>query len=52
MRNLRFTQSYLDALAGIDAVDSSRRLLCGFLASVGVPAVRIPALTFTGTTQH
>jgi PmbA protein len=52
VRNLRFTQSYLTALAGVEAVGSSRRLLRGFLGSVVVPAVRISAFTFTGATEH
>jgi PmbA protein len=52
VRNLRFTQSYLDALAGVEAVGSSRRLLRGFLGAVLVPAVRISAFTFTGATEH
>ncbi len=52
VRNLRFTQSYLDALAGVEAVGNSRRLLRGFLGSVVVPALRISAFTFTGTTEH
>jgi PmbA protein len=52
VRNLRFTQSYLDALAGVEAVGSSRKLLRGFLGAVLVPAVRISAFTFTGATQH
>lgn len=52
VRNLRFTQSYLEALAGIEAVGSERRLLRGFLGSVVVPPVRVAAFTFTGTTEH
>ncbi len=52
VRNLRFTQSYLDALAGVEAVGGSRKLLRGFLGSVVVPAVRISAFTFTGATEH
>jgi PmbA protein len=52
VRNLRFTQSYLDALAGVEAVGRSRRLLRGFLGSVVVPAVRISSFTFTGATEH
>ncbi len=52
VRNLRFTQSYLAALAGIEAVGRERRLLRGFLGSVVVPAVRISAFTFTGATEH
>jgi len=52
VRNLRFTQSYLDALAGVEAVGRTRRLLRGFLGSAVVPAVRIGSFTFTGATEH
>jgi PmbA protein len=52
VRNLRFTQSYLEALAGVEAVGSERRLLRGFLGSVVVPALRINAFSFTGATEH
>jgi predicted Zn-dependent protease len=52
VRNLRFTQSYLDALAGVSAVSSERRCLKGFLGGVVVPSVRIDGWTFTGTTEH
>jgi predicted Zn-dependent protease len=52
VRNLRFTQSYLDAIAGVSAVSSTRRTLRGFLGAAVVPAVRIDAWTFTGATEH
>ncbi len=52
VRNLRYTQSYLDALAGIVAVADDRRTLKGFLGGVVVPAVRIEGWTFTGGTEH
>ena len=52
VRNLRFTQSYLAALAGVEAIGRERKLLRGFLGSVVVPAVRISAFTFTGATEH
>ena len=52
VKNLRFTQSYLDAIAGVSAVSSSRKTLRGFLGSAVVPAVRIDAWTFTGITEH
>ena len=48
VRNLRFTQSYLEALAGTVAVASERKTLKGFLGGVVVPAVRIDGWTFTG----
>ena len=52
VRNLRFTQSYLDAIGQVSAVGSERRCLKGFLGGVVVPAVRIDSWTFTGTTEH
>lgn len=51
VRNLRYTQSYLDALASIEAVGRERRTLRGFLGGVAVPAVRIGSWTFTGATE-
>ena len=48
VRNLRFTQSYLDALAAVEAVSAERRLLRGELGAVLVPAVRIGALALHG----
>ncbi|MDP9481934.1 MAG: TldD/PmbA family protein [Chloroflexota bacterium] len=52
VKNLRYTQSYLEALAGIEAVGKERRCLRGFLGGVVAPAVRIAAWTFTGGTEH
>jgi PmbA protein len=52
VKNLRYTQSYLDALAGTVAVGRERRTLRGFLGGVVVPAVRIENWTFTGGTEH
>jgi predicted Zn-dependent protease len=52
VKNLRYTQSYLAALAGTVAVASERRTLKGFLGGVVVPAVRIDGWTFTGGTEH
>ncbi len=52
VRNLRFTQSYLEALAGVRAVGRERRTLRGDLGAVVAPAVRIEAFTFTGSTEH
>ncbi len=51
VKNLRFTQSYLDALAGVSAVSNTRKTLKGFLGAAVVPAVRIDAWTFTGVTE-
>ncbi len=52
VKNLRFTQSYLSALAGTVAVGRERKTLKGFLGGVVVPALRIEGWTFTGATEH
>jgi PmbA protein len=52
VKNLRYTQSYLEALAGTVAVAHERKALKGFLGGVVVPAVRIEGWTFTGGTEH
>jgi predicted Zn-dependent protease len=52
VRNLRFTQSYLDALAATSAVGRERRTHRGDFGGVIVPAVRIDTWTFTGATEH
>ena len=52
VKNLRYTQSYLGALAGTVAVANERKTLKGFLGGVVVPAVRIDGWTFTGGTEH
>ena len=52
MRNLRFTQDYLAALAGVEAVSVERRALEGFLGTALVPALRLASFGFTGTTEH
>ena len=51
VRNLRYTQSYLDALAGVSAVSSTRKTVRGFLGAAVVPALRIDGWTFTGVTE-
>ena len=52
VRNLRFTQSYLDALEGVEAVSAERIAVEGFLGTAVVPALRIAGFTFTGATEH
>ncbi len=51
VRNLRFTMSYLDALAGVEAVSRDRRCLRGLLGGSVVPAVRLSSFSFTGATR-
>ncbi len=52
VKNLRFTQSYLDAISGTVAVARERKTLKGFLGGVVVPALRLESWSFTGTTEH
>ncbi len=52
VRNLRFTQSYVDALAAVRAVGRDRRTLRGLLGAAVVPAMRLDGWTFTGATEH
>jgi predicted Zn-dependent protease len=52
VRNLRFTQSYLEAMAGTSAVSKERRTLRGDFGGVVVPAIQVDSWTFTGATEH
>ena len=52
VRNLRFTQDYLAALAAVEDVSAERRTVEGLLGTAVVPSLRIGAFTFTGTTEH
>jgi PmbA protein len=52
VRNLRFTQSYLEALGATSAVSRERRTLKGDFGGVLVPAIRIDSWNFTGATEH
>jgi predicted Zn-dependent protease len=52
VRNLRFTQDYLAALSTVEAVGTERRALESFLGTSLVPALRLGAFSFTGTTGH
>jgi predicted Zn-dependent protease len=53
VKNLRFTQSYLEALNAVERIGSQPRLLPGFggLARDSVPALHLSAFRFTGATQ-
>jgi PmbA protein len=52
VRNLRFTQSYLEALAGTVAVGRERRTIRGDFGGTLVPPIRVDGWTFTGATEH
>jgi PmbA protein len=51
VRNLRFTMSYLDALANVEAVSRERRCLRGELGWFVTPALRLSSFSFTGATR-
>ncbi|MBA3531136.1 MAG: TldD/PmbA family protein [Ardenticatenales bacterium] len=51
VKNLRFTENYLEALSRVEDISAERRLLSGFFGASLVPAVRIRDFTFTGKTQ-
>jgi predicted Zn-dependent protease len=51
VRNLRFTQDYLAALAAVDGISRERRA-GGYLGTIVVPALRVGSFSFTGTTEH
>ncbi len=50
VKNLRFTQSYLDALRDVQEIGRETRLVGEYVAS-RVPALKIGAFRFTGVTQ-
>jgi predicted Zn-dependent protease len=53
VKNLRFTQSYLEALNNLEMVGQEPRLLLGLagLARDSVPALKLGQFTFTGATE-
>jgi predicted Zn-dependent protease len=52
-RNLRFTQSIVDALAGVDAVGAETAVSTFLLSgAVRVPALRLRSFAFTSTTTY
>jgi PmbA protein len=53
VKNLRFTQSYLEALNHVDGIGKDPRLLSGMggLAGDSVPALKLARFTFTGATE-
>jgi predicted Zn-dependent protease len=51
VRNLRFTQNMLDALASVRRVSSSRRAVEGFWGASLVPAILTDRFRFTGVSE-
>ena len=50
VRNLRFTMSYLEALANVEAVSRDRRCIRGLMGGSVVPSLRLSSFSFTGAT--
>ncbi len=50
VRNLRFTQSILEALTGIESIGRTRKLVSGLIGCCCVPPLRLSSFRFTGTT--
>jgi PmbA protein len=51
VNNLRFTQSYLEALNNVEAIGKTSRLMPSFGGCCRVPALKIKGWNFTGATQ-
>ena len=53
VKNLRFTQSYLEALNGVESIGRERRLLMGMMSygRDSVPALKLSRFNFTGATE-
>lgn len=52
VKNLRFTQGYVPALAGVEMIgQEARTLVGGFVGASRVPALKLREFSFTGTTQ-
>jgi predicted Zn-dependent protease len=51
VHNLRFTQSYLEAMNRVEMIGREARLLSGFGAVCTVPALKIRGWHFTGATE-
>ena len=53
VKNLRFTQSYLEALNQVDMIGKELRLLAGMggLGGTVQPALKLGSFNFTGATE-
>lgn len=52
VKNLRFTQSVIEALNSLDAIGDRAHLGGGRMGGISVPALKISKFTFTGVTEH
>lgn len=51
VKNLRFTQSYVQALAGVEMIGRETRLMGDWAGSTCVPALKLRSFLFTGATE-
>ena len=51
IKNLRFTQSYLEALANVEAVSRETRLQQNWFGGARTPALKLAEFEFTGATE-
>jgi predicted Zn-dependent protease len=51
VKNLRYTQSYLDALAGTEMVGRELKTLTSYIGAQRAPALKLAEFNFTGATQ-
>jgi len=51
IKNLRFTQSYLEALANVEAVSRETRLQQSWFGGARTPALKLAEFEFTGATE-
>ncbi len=51
IKNLRFTQSYLEALANVEAVSRETRLQQNWFGGTRTPALKLAEFEFTGATE-
>ncbi len=52
VKNLRFTQSYLEALNNVDLIGKETKLVREFFAANRVPAIKVGRWAFTGATEY
>ncbi len=52
VRNLRFTQSYLAAMADVAAISAETKLVESNWGAMRAPAIRVNAFNFTGATKE
>ncbi|MEW6307856.1 MAG: TldD/PmbA family protein [Bacillota bacterium] len=52
VKNLRFTQSIIEALQRVELIGRERRVQRGWVGGVCVPALKVRGFNFTGVTEH